>query len=83
MGSTTIDKTPTAGETDKNSPVRSSGLSPDDEREIELFLQNSGKYSEKVYGGKTFCDEEITELRKEIKETNEAVKKIRTEWKLS
>jgi hypothetical protein len=67
----------------ENKTAQDNGLSPDDEREIELFLQNSGKYSEKVYGGKTFCDEEIDELRKEIKETNEAVKKIRTDWKLS
>jgi len=78
-----IDKTTAAGETDENTAEQSSVLTPDDEREIELFLHNSGKYCEKVYGGKTFADEEITELRKEIKETNEAVKKIRTDWKLS
>jgi hypothetical protein len=78
-----IDEKPAAGETSEKPAAQSSGLTPDDEREIELFLHNSGKYCEKVYGGKTFADEEITELRKEIKDTNEAIKKIRTDWKLS
>jgi hypothetical protein len=77
-----IDKTTAAGDKHENAAEQSGGLTPDDEREIELFLHNSGKYCEKVYGGKAFADEEITELRKEIKETNEAVKKIRTDWKL-
>ncbi|HEV7643046.1 MAG TPA: hypothetical protein VGO50_03815 [Pyrinomonadaceae bacterium] len=77
------DKTTTAGATDENTAGQISGLTPDDEREMELFLSNSGKYCEKVYGGKTFGDEEIFELRKEIKESNEAIRKIRKDWEQS
>jgi hypothetical protein len=77
-----IDEKKTAVDEGENVAEQGSGLTPDDEREIELFLSNSGKYCEKVYGGRTFADEEIVQLRKEIKETNEAVKKIRTDWKL-
>jgi hypothetical protein len=83
MGSTMINEKPAGKEMDENATAQGGGLTPEDEREMELFLHNSGKYSEKVYGGKSFCDEEISELRKEIKESNEAVWKIRKDWERS
>jgi hypothetical protein len=83
MDSTTIDEKPADNVTGENTAEQKSSLAPDDEREMELFLYNSGKYSEKVYGGKTFCDEDISELRKEIKESNEAARKIRKDWERS
>jgi hypothetical protein len=68
---------------EKDQKKPGSELTPDDDREMELFLHNSAKYSEKVYGGKTFCDEDVTELREEIKKSNEEIKKIRAGWGLS
>jgi hypothetical protein len=58
-------------------------LSAEDDREMELFIQNSQGYCQKVYGGKNFEDAEIDELRKEIKETNKEIKKIKSEWGLA
>jgi hypothetical protein len=57
-------------------------LSEEDQHDIELFIHNSQTYCDKVYG-KTYCDEDVAELRKEITETNAAVKKVRNEWGLT
>lgn len=54
-------------------------LTGDDERDIERFVENSQGYCQKIYR-KAFDDNELEELRKEIKERNEAIKKIKSDW---
>jgi hypothetical protein len=55
-------------------------LSETDQKDIEKFVENSQNYCERVYGGKTFEEADIDELRKEFRENNEAVKKIKLDW---
>ncbi len=64
---------------DKQANEKNDDLTAEDEQEMDLFVQNSQNYCQKVYG-KTFDEKEIDELRKEIKENNEAIKKIKSEW---
>jgi hypothetical protein len=71
-----------AKEKDTNPAKPAEDLNDDDNREMDLFVQNSGNYCRKVYGGKDFDGNEIDELRKEIKQTNEEIKKIKKEWGL-
>ena len=72
-----------AEEKNKTADEKNVELTPEDDREMELFIQNSQGYCRKVYGGKDFEDKEIDELRKEIKETNKEIKKIKSEWGLA
>ena len=69
-------------ENEKKVNIEKEELTPDDKQEMDLFVKNSQKYCQKIYG-QTFCDEELEELRKEIRETNEAAKKIKKEWGLA
>jgi len=55
-------------------------LTESDRRDIDKFVENSQNYCERVYGGKTFEENDIEALRKEFKENNEAVKKIKIDW---
>jgi hypothetical protein len=80
MGTVTDEKTPPL---EDNTGTEGSALDPlteDDEKEIALFIENSQKYCEKIYG-RTFEDEdEIEPLRKKIKQGNEAAKQIKAIW---
>lgn len=67
---------------DQQANKKNEDLTAEDEQEMDLFVQNSQNYCQKVYG-KTFDEKEIDELRKEIKENNEAIKKIKSEWGLA
>ena len=67
---------------DKPANEKNDDLTAEDEQEMDLFVQNSQNYCQKVYG-KAFDEKEIDELRKEIKENNEAIKKIKSEWGLA
>ena len=54
-------------------------MSAEDIAEMELFIKNSQGFCRKVYK-KDYCDEDVSELRAEIKESNEAAKRIRSGW---
>ena len=78
-----INKKTSSLQDDPENKDRAALSEEEEEREIDLFIENSHKYCRKEFG-RIFEDEnEIKDLKDEMKQSNKAVKQIRTEWGLT
>ncbi len=83
MSSITIDEKHVSPDLDKETETEPSGLTPDEEREIELFLEDSRKYCDESNGNESDEIHLINLLRKKIEKSHLTIETVKKEWGLT